>query len=192
MNSHPKAWLWQNKLWADFKMHVLSPGARSLVACCPSACAPCLRGPTRKEPHSHSLDTRRCLLPVRPDAVPSTSFADADEDSQPLYTLSLHSLVLAEASPGHLRGHCVRSKEQAEEQGAPTVGAKRARPDGPADEVLNYKVHLVPGEPQTAPEAVMKHLYTGELPEDPELLIGVRVRAMHFPRFTRSGCTTRR
>ncbi len=37
--------------------------------------------------------------------------ADARPDTAPLYTLQLHSLVVASASPGHLRGYCLRAQD---------------------------------------------------------------------------------
>ncbi len=158
----------------------------------------------------------------------------------------LHAMIVSVASPGHFRGHCERTQNQAMGSASGPAGAegskrraplsapvaqnlatersmaeatgleaaaKRAsadaREDGPlqphgaaADRqdstadgpvqlhihvqpvflnisiqptmpAYEYRLTLFPGEPEGVPKAVLRHLYTGALPDDPEQLIWV-------------------
>ncbi len=112
--------------------------------------------------------------------------ADAKLDTEALYSLSLHALVLAAASPGHFRGHCIRQRREAATQpekqqgkkGKKAAGTKRRASDTTDQDVRRavseYRLVLFPREPENVPKAVLCHLYTGALPDDPEELIWVR------------------
>ncbi len=112
-------------------------------------------------------------------------FADAAQDAEPLYTLKLQSALLAIASPGHFKEHCTRLREEAA-QSKPVEAAPKRRKnarvstqttdsDAKQQQPYGYKLFLEPGEPQEVPRAVLCHLHTGELPDDPEQLIWVSV-----------------
>ncbi len=144
-----------------------------------------------------------------------------------LYTLPLHSLVLASASPGHFRPEFLRRQEETRPHSDCGEGHKPAEgsrspgtstdktPDKASDSppqaplqasgagdaktrpgeneaggkrsvqavvpsctwqlcpVYTWTLRLLPGEPQSVPQAVLCHVYTGELPDDPETLIWV-------------------
>ncbi len=116
--------------------------------------------------------------------------ADAPTDAEPLYSMKLHSFVLAGSSPGHFRGHCTRLKEGSAPQSdgqAPSDSDAAEQ----ADEALNnkctggaaaaaaaagpfeYRLSLFPGEPEDVPKEVLCNLYTVALPDNPVKLIWV-------------------
>ncbi len=101
--------------------------------------------------------------------------ADADADAEPLYTLALHSVVLAGASPGHLRAHCLRRTETETSQDTDHVHVHVHihTSSSVPKHMYEYRLTLLHGEPETVPKAVLCHLYTGALPDDPEQLIWV-------------------
>ncbi len=143
-----------------------------------------------------------------------SSLADADPGSEPLYSLTLHSLVLAAASPGHFKGHCERQREDG---AVPlptkrTVGVKRSAQEmattdethgdaraevqmdsQPAAPSFDYRLTLFPGEPEGVPKTVLCHLYTGVVPDEPEQLIWVSElwQGLTCPRL-KQGCDTAR
>ena len=106
--------------------------------------------------------------------------------------LPVHALVLASASPGHFRGQILRLSQdqgqlaaqvQAAEQPVPLntstttedePASKRAKTAAPQPGPRVLELTCYPGEPHTVPEAVMRHAYTGALPDDPSLLAWVR------------------
>lgn len=133
--------------------------------------------------------------------------AEAGPDTAPLYTLKLQSVVLAAASPGHFRSYCTRlrwegggsSSAPAGKQRKPArVGTKRRASDTADQDTQSnvapgqayaYKLTLLPGEPESVPKAVLCHLYTGALPDDPDQLIWVSYKlhsAVHVAQLARS------
>ncbi len=104
---------------------------------------------------------------------------DERPGARPLYVLQLQSTVLAIASPGHLQQHCARLRAQGAHQAPP-----RGRPwfqfwRPRTQRAYSYKLVLEPGEPQGIPRAVLCHLHTGQLPDDPEQLIWVSASGAH-------------
>ncbi len=78
-----------------------------------------------------------------------------------------------------------KSESSAKQRKSARVGAKRRaseagdqearKGDASSQRVYAYNLALFPGEPEGVPKAVLCHLYTGALPDDPEQLIWVSV-----------------
>ncbi len=95
--------------------------------------------------------------------------------------------MLGTASPGHFRGHCIRRKENDIHVAPKASGAKRQRDAAEADPghvqvhihiqtaapLYSYRLSIFTSEPEVVPRAVLCHLYTGALPDDPDQLIWV-------------------